>query len=191
MYHTDMDKLEVAIRYVQRIADGCNPVNNMPVEDDSVMNNPNVIRCMFFIKEVLEEVRRNKGVIGGRKAREKGEPFPFEVLEGFRYESDKPITHLLRQLRSLTDREDVEKLSYRPVSDWLKTAGYLTRGYSQEAGREVTMPTEKGRKLGIYTDVRIGSTGSYLCVLYNQNAQEYIVRNFEAILSGQTEEDMK
>ena len=49
--------------YLQRIADGNNQVNNMPAKEDSVLNNPNVIRCMYFVKEVLEEVKRNDGFI--------------------------------------------------------------------------------------------------------------------------------
>uniref|UniRef100_UPI004056D374 hypothetical protein n=1 Tax=Agathobacter sp. TaxID=2021311 RepID=UPI004056D374 len=53
----DLKKLDVAIKYIERIADGCNPVNNIPVGEDDVLNNPNVIRCMYFVKEVLEAVR--------------------------------------------------------------------------------------------------------------------------------------
>ena len=64
MESIDMKKLETAIVYLQRIADGNNPINNLPAEEDSVLNNPNVIRCMFFVKEVLEEVKRNNGYIG-------------------------------------------------------------------------------------------------------------------------------
>lgn len=51
MEKIDLNKLDVAIKYVQRIADGFNPVNNQPAEQDSVLNNPNVIRCMFFSSE--------------------------------------------------------------------------------------------------------------------------------------------
>jgi len=62
----DTKKLEIAILYLQRITEGHNPVNNMPVDEDSVINNPNVVRCMSFIKEVLEELKRNDGYIGGK-----------------------------------------------------------------------------------------------------------------------------
>ena len=62
----DMNKLETAIIYVQRIADGNNPVNNVPVEADSVLNNPHVIRCMYFVKEVLEEVKCHGGYTGSK-----------------------------------------------------------------------------------------------------------------------------
>ena len=57
------EKLEKAIIYVDRIANGCNPVNNSPLTNDSVLNNPNVIRCMYFIKDILKEVYDNGGVI--------------------------------------------------------------------------------------------------------------------------------
>ena len=69
MKQFDRAKLEVAIKYVERIADGCNPVNNVPLENDSVLNNPNIIRCMYFIKEVLEEVQINGGTVGGKQGK--------------------------------------------------------------------------------------------------------------------------
>ena len=62
----DTQKLETAVIYLQRITEGRNPVTNMPAEEDSVINNPNVVRCMFFIKDILEELRRNDGYIGRR-----------------------------------------------------------------------------------------------------------------------------
>ena len=36
MMQIDMQRLEVAIKYIERIADGRNPVNNKPTEEDSV-----------------------------------------------------------------------------------------------------------------------------------------------------------
>ena len=71
----DAKKLDIAILYLQRIADGNNPVNNMPAGEDSVLNNPNVIRCMYFVKEVLEEVKRNDGVIGRKTRKSKKQNF--------------------------------------------------------------------------------------------------------------------
>ena len=56
----DTKKLETAIMYLQRITEGHNPVNNMPVEDDSVISNPNVVRCMAFVKDVLEELKQRR-----------------------------------------------------------------------------------------------------------------------------------
>lgn len=59
----DLIKLDVAIKCVERIADGCNPVNNSPFSEEDVLNNPNAIHCMYFIKEVLEEVKNSGGTV--------------------------------------------------------------------------------------------------------------------------------
>lgn len=63
----DLSKLDIAITYIQRMAEGLDPVKNIQVEDDCVINNPNVIRCMYFVQNVLMEVRKNDGVIGSKK----------------------------------------------------------------------------------------------------------------------------
>ncbi len=39
-------------------------MNHQPRPLGSVINNPNVVRCMFFVKDVLEKIKRNDGYIG-------------------------------------------------------------------------------------------------------------------------------
>lgn len=189
METVDMNKLEVAIKYVQRIADGCNPVSNVPMEDDTVLNNPNVIRCMFFIKEVLEEVRRNDGMIAGKRAKAKKEPFPFDILKEFQYQEDKSISHLLAQVHAPIEERDIKKISPQTVTTWLKSAEYLTTDYCAEVKKESTMPTEKGKELGIYSEVRDYGGRTYLAVIYNRKAQEFIVKNLEKIVNGEIVEE--
>ena len=189
MEKVDMNKLEVAIKYVQRIADGYHPVSNVPMEEDAVLNNPNVIRCMFFIKEVLEEVYHNDGMIAGKKAKAKKEPFPFEILREFQYQEDKSISHLLAQVHAPIEGMDIKKISPQTVTTWLKSAGYLTVEYCVEVKKESTIPTEKGKALGIYSEVREYGNNTYLIVLYNQRAQEFIVENLEKIVNGEIVEE--
>lgn len=64
---------------MERIAEGHNPVNNVSLENDGILNNPNIIRCMYFIKEVLEEVKSNGGMVGGKSGKEPTLLFPLEV----------------------------------------------------------------------------------------------------------------
>ncbi len=44
MKQFEQSKLDVAIKYVVRIAKGCNPVNNVPLENDDILNNTTVSR---------------------------------------------------------------------------------------------------------------------------------------------------
>lgn len=185
MEKIDLVKLDTAILYVQRIAEGYNPITNEEADEDTVLNNPHVIRCMYFVKNVLEEVRRNDGKMALTKTRSKKIAFPFEVLKEFTYQEDTSISYLLQQIHKPLEGMNVKKISTQVVTNWLKKAGYLTEEYHPEVKKVSTMPTEKGKELGIYTEVRMFSTHAYLSVIYNQNAQEFIVKNLEMIVNGE------
>ena len=50
MKQFDLEKVETALTFVERIADGKNPINNDIADKDDVMNDPVIIRSMFFVK---------------------------------------------------------------------------------------------------------------------------------------------
>lgn len=183
MEQIDVKKLEKAIVYLQRIADGHNPVNNTPAEEDSVLNDPNVIRCMFFVKEVLEEVKRNNGYIGKKAKKSNKVSFPIEVLGNFAYDEDKAISKFVNQINELIDETVYQKLNYRLITQWLKTNGFLEENYSREFDKTITLPTDKGVQIGIRAERKRSSRGiEYMSVVYDKYAQNYIIRNMETIL---------
>lgn len=183
MESVDMKKLETAILYLQRIADGNNPVNNMPAEDDAVLNNPNVIRCMFFVKGILEEVKKNNGYIGRKPRKSDKREFPLEVLAAFAYREDKTISKLAEQINELVDENVYQKLSYKSITGWLRQYGFLIEEYSQEFGKNITLPSERGSQIGIRAERRTNSSGrDYMRIIYGKQAQEYIVKNMKVIL---------
>lgn len=181
----DMKKLETAITYLKRMAEGSNPINNLPAEDDSVINNPNVIRCMFFVKDILEEVKRNDGYIGKRVRKSKKQDFPIENVDSFVYAEDKTITKLVEQINDGIDTTTYSKLKYNQVTQWLKLNGFLKEEKSQEFNKTITLPTQKGLDVGIRAERRIGSRGEYMVVIYGKQAQEFIVQNIKMIISGE------
>lgn len=185
MSKVDLTKLEVAIKYVQRIADGCNPVNNAPLDEKDVLNNPNIIRCMYFVKDVLEEVRKNDGLIGEKKPKGEMMPFPTEVLDEFKYEEDKSITHVLKQIFQPVEDLNVKKVSVVKVTALLKEEGYLMDEQIPETGKSRKIPTDKGKELGIYTVEREYNGRVYQSVVYNRSAQEYIVTEIKKMIEDE------
>ena len=184
MKQFDQTKLDVAIKYVERIADGCNPVNNTPLENDDVLNNPNIIRCMYFIKDVLEEVRNNGGMVGGKNGKEPTLPFPTEILEHFTYIEDKSITHVLNQIYEPIADMNVKKVSVVKVTAALKEDGYLLDEPNPETGKTRKVPSAKGKELGIYLVEREYNGRMYESVTYNKNAQEYVVELIRKLAEG-------
>ncbi len=182
MGRVDLDKLERALVYVDRIAEGRNPVNNTPYKEDSVLDDPNVIRCMFFIKEVLVEVKNNNGLIGrGNKIAKKD--FPVDSLASFTYLEDKTITKFVAQLNEAIDENEYQKLSYKVITDWLKENGYLQEMQDTKIGKRVTLSTEKGNEAGITHSLQTSMSGaSYYRVTYNREAQEFLVRMLPEIV---------
>ncbi len=182
----DTEKLETAIIYLQRITEGHNPVNDMPIEDDSVINNPNVVGCMLFVKEVLEELKRNNGFIGRRPRlkKDKSKPdYPLDVLKKYRYERDKTISKLVDQLNDLADTTVYNKITFTPISAWLKQNGYLADEVDDD-GNKHTIVTDKGAGIGIKSELRQSAKGvEYLLIKYGQTAQEFIVSNMDKIMN--------
>ena len=183
----DTKKLEIAIQYLQRITEGHNPVNNIPVDDDSVIKNPNVVRCMLFIKEVLEEVKRNDGYIGRRPRTNRDsskQEYPLEALKEFRYSEDKSVSRLVDQFNSLTDLAVYQKLTYKPIIAWLKQSGYLREEQEEGISKKRTLVTDKGSEIGIKSELRKDSKGQeFVYITYSRTAQEFIVSNMDKILS--------
>lgn len=132
MEQFDMNKLETALVYVQRIADGNDPTNNRPMDSDAVLNNPNVIRCMYFVKEVLEKVKMYGGVIGNNERKTRKTDFPYAVLSQFAYREDKGISKLIHQIYEPVADQGLKKISGQRINAWMQSSGYLMEVYSTE-----------------------------------------------------------
>ncbi len=183
MKKIEMEKLEKALLYVERIAEGNNPIGNEPAPYDAVLNNPDIIRSMFFAKEVLSELKQNGGVIGKTYSSSKKKDFPIETLAAFQFAERKTITRLTEQLNSGINTDEYQKIKYKTITDWLKENGYLQEKEDEQLGKKVTLATTKGQAIGIRHSLQTGMNGSsYYRVEYNKSAQEFVVQNLPEML---------
>lgn len=180
MTEFDIKKLDTAMVYISRMADGRNPVNNEET-DDEIINNPNVIRCLHFVLDVLRETRENNGIIG-RKYSQQKEAFPIEILEQFVYREDKSISHLLNQFAEPAKDRNIKKPSAASVNKWLGANGYLEKKVIRPGGKENWIPTEKGEETGLYAREGGMPGNEYVTVMYSQKGQMFLADHFEQIL---------
>ena len=203
MTEYDPKRLKVATEYIRRMADGRNPVTNRPDPENEVLNNVNVVRCLHFVQEVLEDVQENGSAVGIR--RKKGESsrvlprqyaadaFPYQVLEQFHYREDLQISYLLKQIMELVPEEDRSglKVSAKVLTDWLSEEGFLHKEHMPDLGKEVTMPTRKGQSIGIYAQKVSMPNNEYYRILYRKEAQFFLVQHFQEILRKAAEKAQK
>jgi hypothetical protein len=78
-------------------------------------------------------------------------------------------------------QEGVKKLPKKNLTKWLISLGLLEEVMVNEA--RVKRPTESGKEIGILQEERRGQYGNYFVVLYNRDAQQFIIDNIEAMLA--------
>ena len=185
-----MDELQIlehAKNYMDKLAQGINPLTGEPVPEDELINNVRISRCFFYVAEVLGKVVEQGGLEAVAAARRSKSPElpPFhisqEALQAFNY-SDEPllVTHIANRVNALVDTSSMKKLSGSLILKWLDSIG-MVEVVLTEAGRKSRRPTSQGNTIGITVQMRDGYNGPYQAVTYNRQAQQYIIDNMEAI----------
>ena len=180
---TELEIMQRAKAYIDQLANGINPIDGTCVADSDVINNVRISRCLFYVSDILKRVIDNGGSISKKKV-PKGPFFlPSEAAKGFRF-SKTPITvsEIVKHINSLADSERCCQLKLTSVTTWLIEIGAL-EVITTADGKNTKLPTERGTELGILTEKRMGQRGEYTVVVYNIEAQRFIIDNIEAIIA--------
>ena len=185
---TELEKIQNAKLYIEKLARGINPVNDLPVAENELVNDVHISRCFFYVAEVLERFLADAGA-GEAAAHRKPKKQPFSITEEqcgcFEY-STAPITvsEITRRLNIAAEAGDDNQLRYSSITFWLIETGMLAISKYPD-GKEVKRPTEHGAALGISTTERESVGGTYNVVVYGEQAQRFIVENINAVLESE------
>ncbi|MBQ8334049.1 MAG: hypothetical protein IJX93_09790 [Clostridia bacterium] len=185
---TELDKLKRAKMYIDKLADGINPLDDTCVGENDVVNQVRVVRCLNYVSDVLAQVIGNGGSVMKKTERQKN-PFGItrDQLEQFPFsETPLTITEISLRINGLIDRANIKKFRYTAITDWLM-AYDLIETITDENGKNTRCPTDAGREIGIFQEQRYGSQGTYTTILYSREAQQFILDNFESILEFREE----
>ena len=56
----DQNKLKVAIDWINKLANGMNPIDGKVLPDSDIVNNVHISRCLFYVSSLLEGVGKKK-----------------------------------------------------------------------------------------------------------------------------------
>ncbi len=179
---TDLEIMQRAKTYIEKMANGLNPITGQPIPDYEMLNDVRISRCLFYVSDVLRQVIDNGGEVVKKTAKKQAFTISQEQLQRFEL-SNKPISvsEVARRINALVDHENMVNLKYKSITEFLMNSGFLTMVEYYD-GSQRKEPTEAGRRLGISVEERIGQQGLYRVVVYNEDAQHFILDNFDGVL---------
>lgn len=186
---TELETLERAKTYIDKMANGIDPLSDLPVSDDDVINNVRISRCLFYVSDVLGKVIEN----GGFTAKTKKKKLPFSLTEeqasmfGVSQEPI-PISEITKRINALADDTEHVSLKHTLLTKWLIDKGLLQETKASD-GKMIKRPTAEGNKIGIFADHRTGRYGDYTVVLYKKEAQEFLKDHLPVILEEKIESE--
>ena len=163
---TELEKIAYAKSFIDKLANGINPLNDTPIPDDDIANNVRLSRCFFYVSDILRQVIDNGGITSApipknKKISKKPFVLSLEQIEKFEF-SQTPIsaTVLAKKINRLTEDETMERISYRHINQWLLNIGMLE--YKEVGqGKKKRHPTADGEAMGIVLSFWGGYISSY------------------------------
>jgi len=179
---TDLETMQRAKMYIDKLAKGINPLDDSVIPEDDIINNVRLSRCLFYVSDVLRQVIDNGGVTPPKRKKKEKFNITFEQIQRFQFsDMSLQISKITDIINALTDNPDMKKLAATHITEWLVSIDMLKIETNAE-GRNVKRPTAHGMELGISTEERNGVIGNYTAVVYNRQAQQFIVDNIDAII---------
>jgi hypothetical protein len=176
----DKEKIIKANEILSKMANGVNPVNGKPIEDDCFLQDPRMIRCLFFVQQVLDKVIVNEINISDKKvtqflitAEEKSRiKFPVENIG---------VNQFARCVNSVIDLNKSRKITGVEINRQLKKMGILGEQPLAD-GKKRTVVKEEPEKYGIETEKRNYNGTEYDMVCFNDKGKKFLLDNLEKIL---------
>ena len=178
---TELETMQRAKMYMDKLARGIDPITNQEISDDSVVNNVRLARCFYYVSDVLGQAIANGGVIGSKP---KLHPFTITMEQLAKVQiSQEPvrITQLVEMVRAVVENPQMKKLSTTVITNWLLEKGFLEKQTGPD-GKNRRVPTQNGLMIGLSTQTRQGQYGEYQAVFYNAQAQQFVLDNMAAML---------
>ena len=184
---TELEKIAYAKSFIDKLANGINPLDDTNIPDDDITNNVRVSRCFFYVSDILRQVYERGGVAKLKRAYKSPFAISPEQLEKFEYSAD-PIssTAMARKINWLVrddiDEKRIKKLSYRSIIQWLINIGMIE--YREwENGKSKRFPTADGEEIGLVLSIWEKDGRRTPVIYFNVEAQRFIIDNIDAVIA--------
>jgi hypothetical protein len=173
---TDIPKLTKAKAYIESLVKG------------SDLGTADLTDCLRYAADILGQVIANGGIIKLERQAEKAEFFITPEQIACIPVSESPITLLefADRVNAQIDLSAMKKLPVGAMTSWLDLSCVLTSAVDAD-GSKRKVPTVRGNRIGVSSELRQGPRGEYTAVLYDENAQRFLIQNLADMLCRHNE----
>lgn len=179
--HSEFEKIDKAKLVLQKIAKGVNPLTGEVIEKDSFLNDAKIIRCFYFVTEILDNVM--KGAYNSRS--NKLSEFIISPEQKSRVELPAGkigVNEFSKCINSCLVLSTSKKLTGVELNKRLKKLGVLSEE-STSGGKTRTVTNENSAGYGFETDKRNYNGVEYDAVVINDIGKKYLLDNIESIMA--------
>ena len=165
---TELETIAHAKSYLEKMANGINPLTGEAVPETDLINQVRISRCLFFVSDILRKVIEQGGVRPPAKIQKIPFSISRETIDEFRFsDTPIPVSEITNRINALIDESNMKKLKYGSITGFLVDCGFL----------EVVIVSD-GKT------VKRGAYGPYQVTLYSLEAQHFVIDNLEAIIEN-------
>jgi len=185
----EKEKIVKAGEILNKIANGVNPVNGAPIDADCFLQDPRIIRCLFFVQQVLDKVVDGSIKTGHKKSAQ------FIITAEEKSSVQFPpgnigVNQFARSINSAIDLNRSRKITGAEINKQLKKMGILAEELLAD-GKKRTIVNDNSVKYGIVTEKRSYNGVEYDMVCFNETGKKFLLDELEKILEYDTGEEVR
>ena len=177
--HSEFEKIEKAKIVLNKIAKGIDPLTGEIINNDSFFNDPRIIRCFYFVCEILDNV------LSGKYKNQKLSTFYISAEEksNVKFPSGNIGVNLFSKcVNDCIDINRSKKLTGVELNKRLKKMGILSEVKTEE-GKTRTTTNQNSDKYGFISELSNYNGVVSERVFINNIGKIYLLENLEKIMS--------
>lgn len=171
----DTQKLKETKGLIEKLANGVNPITNTPIQDESILNNPKIVRSFYFLTDYIEiQIEQKKFPIK--------KPTKFVITHEQLEKVVLPIgeigiNEIAKAINKVIDQQVSKKVTGQMINKKLKELGILSEMVAED-GKTNTITNENSEGYGIESVARNFNGREYQKIVYNEVGKEFLLDNF-------------
>lgn len=177
----EIEKIQKAKNVLLKMAKGIDPLTGETISEDSYLNDPRIIRCLYFVTEVLDDVLHAPLSNLQAKKRAKFMITPEQKAKVVLKKGLIGMNEFTDCLNMCIDTNKVRRLSGTLINKKLKEMGIL--GQQEKDGKTKTIINESSLQYGFEMMKSVYDGVEYEKLVINDEGKRFLLDNLEGILS--------